>query len=77
MEVEALIQIKFGPDADIEAILKKIEKMQYVEWVNIAFGATSDAVAYVKAPDNGAVRNLAVKINGEPGVASTVTQIMA
>ena len=77
MEVEALIQIKFLPGADMNKLLNDIGKMPHVIWVRLAFGATADAVAYVKAPNNGEVATLAVKINGLEGVASTFTQIMA
>ena len=76
MEVEALIQIKFGSDADMHKVVHDIGEKSVVQWVRLAFGPTADAVAYVIAPDNAKIANLTVEINAIDGVASTVTQIM-
>jgi len=77
MEVEALIQIKFGPGADMHKVVHDIGGKSYVQWVRLAFGPMADAVAYVIAPDHAKIANLIVEINAINGVGSTVTQIMA
>lgn len=76
MDVEALIQIKFAPDTDMHQTVHDIGEKSVVQWVRLAFGPTSDAVAYVIAPDNPYIANLIVELNAMDGVGSTVTQIM-
>jgi hypothetical protein len=76
MDVEALVQIKFGPEADMHKVVRDIGEKSVVQWVRLAFGPTADAVAYVIAPDNLTIANLIVAINAIDGVGGTVTQIM-